>query len=69
MVQSANGYGEPVADLASHGAVLRKFDVVRIRRGSAADQTRLSGHKSQMVAVALAHRFSDGNNARGLDMR
>jgi hypothetical protein len=30
MVQSANGHGKPVADLAPHGALLRKFDVVGI---------------------------------------
>jgi hypothetical protein len=30
MVQSANGHGEPVADLAPHGALLRELDVVGI---------------------------------------
>ena len=66
MVQSANGHREPVADLARHGTLLRKLDVVGIRRGPSTDQTRLSGHKFQMVAVALAHRFADGNDARGV---
>src|SRR5215212_8645044 len=62
MVQSANGHREPVADLARHGPLLRKLDVVGIRRGPSTDQTRLRGHKLQVVAVALAHRFADGND-------
>ncbi len=66
MVQSANGHREPVADLARHGTLLRKLDVVGIRRDPSTDQTWLSGHKSQMVAVALAHRFADGNDPSAL---
>jgi hypothetical protein len=30
MVQSANGHGKPVADLAPHGTLLRTFDVMGI---------------------------------------
>jgi hypothetical protein len=58
MVQSANGNGELVADLAPHRPLLCELDVVGIRGRSTADETRLSGHKSQMVAVAFAHRFA-----------
>ena len=32
------------------------------------DETSPRGHKSQMVAVALAHRFFDGNNPLGVDL-
>jgi hypothetical protein len=66
MVQPANGHGEPVADLASHRPLLRELDVVRIRWGPPTDQTRLGGNKSQMVAVALAHRLADGNDPLGV---
>jgi len=68
MVQSANRHSEPVADFASHGALLREFEVVGIRRGSSTDETRLSGHKPEMLAVALAHRFADDSNSLGVDL-
>ena len=68
MVQSANRNGELVADLASHRPLLRELDVVGIRRGPSADETRLRRHKSQMVAVSLAYRFADGNDFLGVDL-
>ena len=68
VMQPANRNSELVAHLASHRPLLSKFEVVGIRRGSAADQTRLSGHKSQMVAVALAHRFADDSDGLGVDL-
>ena len=68
MVQPADRHGEPVADLASHRALLCELDVVRIGRNPATDQTWLGGHKFQMVAIALAHRFSDGSDSLGIDL-
>ncbi len=59
MVQPADGNGEAVADFPSHRPLLCKLDVVGIRRGSAADETGLRGHKLQVFAVALTHRFTD----------
>jgi hypothetical protein len=46
--------------------LLREPDVVGIRWGSSTDQTWLSGNKFQMVAIALAHRFADGNGPLGI---
>jgi hypothetical protein len=68
MMQPADRNGEPVADLTPHRPLLCKLDVVGICWGSSADQTRLGGYKSQMVAVALAHRFAGRNDALGVDL-
>ena len=62
VVQSANGNGEPVADFSSHRALLSEPDVVGIGRRAAADQARLSGHKSQMVAIAFRYRLADDSD-------
>ena len=62
MVQPADGDGEAIADLSSHRPLFRKFDVVGIRRRAAADETRLSGHKPQMVAIAFAYRFANDSD-------
>ena len=59
MVQSADGNSEPVADFPPHRQLLGKLDVVRIRRSSSANEARLSGHKPQVFAIALSHRFAD----------
>ena len=59
MMQSADWDGESVTDFAPHRALLGELDVVRIRWGSAADETGLRGHELQMLAVALAHGFAD----------
>src|SRR5262249_36718084 len=59
MVEPAHRDGEAVADLAAHCLLFGKSDVMGIRGGPATDETSLSGHKSQMVAVALPHRFAD----------
>ena len=59
MVQPADGNREPVADFPPHRSLLCKLDVVGIGWGSAADKTGLSGHKLQVFAVALTHRFAD----------
>ena len=60
VVQSTDWDGEPVADFPSHRALLSELDVVRIRWGSAADETGLRGHELQMLAVALADGLADG---------
>jgi hypothetical protein len=45
VVQSADGDSETVTDFPPHRPLLREFDVMGIRGGAAADETRLSGHK------------------------
>ena len=55
MVQSADGNGELVANLPSHRRWFGKFQVVGVGGDSPADETRLSGHKPQVVAIPLAH--------------
>ena len=62
MVQPADGDGEAVADPPAHRPLFGKLDVVGIRGGAAADQARLSGHKPQMVAIALAYRSADDSH-------
>src|SRR6516165_11055079 len=64
MVQPADRDGEFVADLAPDARRLGKLEVMGIRRGSAADQARLSGHEPQMVAIALPHRLFYGDGCR-----
>src|SRR5579871_6015232 len=62
MVQPADGNGEFVADLPPHRPLLGKFDVMGVRRAPPTDEARLRGHKSQMVAIALAYRLADGKD-------
>ena len=59
MVQPADGDGEAGADFAPHSTLLRELDVVGVRRGAAADQAWLSGHKPQMIAIAFADGLAD----------
>ena len=62
VVQPTNRDGESVADFPAQRPLLGKLDVVGIGRGAPADEARLSGHKPQMVAIALTHRFADDGN-------
>ena len=64
VVESADRYSKLVADLKSHRTLLSKFDVVGVGRGSAADQTRLRGDKSQVAAVPLPYRLVDDADLR-----
>src|SRR5262245_58505640 len=59
MVQPADRDGEAVADLPPHRPLLDKFEMVGIAGDATADETRLGRDKSQVVAVALAHRLAD----------
>jgi hypothetical protein len=59
MMQPTDWDGEPVADFASHRPMFRELDVVEIGRRSAAEEARLSGHKSRMVAIAFRHGFAE----------
>ena len=54
MVGPAKGYSEFVADLQRQPARLCEPDVMRIRRRSAADDTRLGSDKGAMASVASA---------------
>src|SRR5579862_7513282 len=62
MVDPAHGHGELVADLACHCWPFGKFQVMRVRWCSSADETRLSRDKPQVIAVSLAHRLVDGDH-------
>jgi hypothetical protein len=68
MVQPAERNGEFVTDLSSYSPVLCKLEVMSIRGRPSADETRLRGHKPQMVAIALPNRLIDRNDsvAKGL---
>jgi hypothetical protein len=58
VVEPADGDGEAIANFAPYRPLLRKLDVVGIRRGATANKARLSGHEPQMVAIALADGFA-----------
>src|SRR4029079_13935268 len=62
MMQPANGNGEFIAHLASHGPLLCEFNVVSIGWCAAAAQTGLRSHEFQMLAVTLAHWLADDNH-------
>ena len=62
MVQPADGDGEAVTDPPAHRPLPGKLDVVGIRRGAAADQARLSGHKPQMIAITLAYGLANDSD-------
>jgi hypothetical protein len=68
VMHSANGHGEAVADFPPHRALLRKLDVVRIRRGSPANYAGLRGHEPQMMAVALAYGFANDRDRRSAEI-
>src|SRR2546429_9665597 len=55
MVLATKRYGEFVADLASEGSGLRKFQMVGIARQALADQAGLRGHERQMSLVSPSH--------------
>ena len=59
MVQPTEGNGEAVADFPPHRPLLCKLDVMGIRRGPTAEETRLRSHKFQVLAIAFSHRFAD----------
>ena len=59
MVKPANRHGEAVADLTSHRPLRCELDVMRIRRGATTNETRLGGHKPQVVAIALTNWLAD----------
>ena len=60
MMEPANRNGELVADLPPHRALLGKFDVMGVRWASPADEARLGGYESQMVAIPFACWLADG---------
>ena len=62
MMQPANGNGEFIAHLASHGPLLCELNVVSVGWRAAADETRLRSHEFKMFAITLAHRLADDNH-------
>jgi hypothetical protein len=62
MVQPADRDGEAVTDPPAHRPLLSKLDVVGIRRGAAADETWVSGHKPQMEAIAFADGLANDSD-------
>jgi hypothetical protein len=63
MMNPAQGYCELVAHLESHRTRLGKSEMVGIGGASAADQTGLRGHESQVGFVAESSRFTEGELA------
>ena len=57
MMSSTQGDGELIADLAAECPALRKAQVVGIRGLTAANQARLLGHMSDVIAVANPARL------------
>ena len=57
MMAAAQGHGELIADLASERAALREAQMVGIRRLPAANQTGLSSHVSDVIAVTNPARL------------
>jgi hypothetical protein len=60
---ATEGDGELVADFETQSSGLGKAQVMRIRWLTAADETRLGRHKSQMIFVAKPLGFGNGENA------
>ena len=63
MMSHGRGDGELVADFEAQGSRLRKPQVMRIGWLTAADETGLRGHKSQMGFVTKPFGFGNGQNA------
>jgi hypothetical protein len=63
MMSSTQGDGELIADLSAERPALRKAQVVGIRRLTTANQTRLLGHMSDVVAVSHSARFRQSQHA------
>jgi hypothetical protein len=51
MMTAAERNGELIADLAAECPVLGEAEMMRIRRPSATDQTRMLGDRSNMIPV------------------
>ena len=62
MMQPTNRNGKLIANFPPHRPLFCKLDVMSIRRGSAANETGLRGHKLQVFAVTLRHGFADDGN-------
>jgi hypothetical protein len=62
VMNPTNGDGELVTDSVSERAGLRKPEVMRIRRRSAAYEARLPGHELPVLLIAQANRFAQRND-------
>ena len=62
VVDGAKRHGEFVADLQRQPSRLCKTNVMRMRRGAAADQAGLLGDKAQVLLRANALRLSNGED-------
>ena len=62
MMAAAERHGELIARLAAESAALRKAQMMGVARLPAADQARLAGDKSDVVAVADTPRLRMGQN-------
>ena len=58
MMFPAQWNGEFIADLSSECSGLGKFEMMRITRGSLADQARLRGDECEVDLVSPPHRFA-----------
>ena len=60
VMQPAEGDGELVAHPAPERRVLRKPEMVRVRRPPTAQQARLRGHELEVIAVTVPPRLAQG---------
>jgi hypothetical protein len=63
MMSSTQGHNEFIANLAAECAALRESQVVGIAGLAAANQTRLLGHMSDMLAVSNPAWLCQGQHA------
>ena len=60
MMPAAERDGELIADLPAQRSTLGKAQMVRVARDAAADQARLLRHEPNVLPVAKASRFGEG---------
>ena len=63
MMEAAEGDGELVANLAAERLGLGEADVMRVGRDCATENTRLRCDVAEMVLVAEAAGFAEGESA------
>ena len=60
MMQPAERHGKLVAHPAAERGALREPEMMRVRRPATAYQAWLQGHELEVIAVAVAPRFAQG---------
>jgi hypothetical protein len=58
VVMPAQGHSVFIAHFSSHGRLLGEFEMMRVRRLTAANEARLGANKLQVLAIPPAQRFA-----------